>query len=188
MSYYIKPPLPDEKFEAIYVVGDSVSAGIGGRNEKTWPEIISDEFDVNIINLAVPGATVASAISQAKKVEGDNVIVLLEIGGNDLFNNTPESQFRQSLKQIIKESQRPTRLLVMFELPLLPRQTKYGRIQRQLAKQYDVVLIPKRFFVKVISAKNASYDLAHLTPTGHKLMAQELWNILGPNMKKTNKR
>lgn len=83
--FRIAPPTFPKELQSICVVGDSVSAGIGGQTEKTWPLLLSQKNGIQILNLAASGATVNSALhKQVPKVPSDPQLVLLEIGGNDL--------------------------------------------------------------------------------------------------------
>ena len=187
LPFYLKPSFPKSNYEKLYVIGDSVSAGIGGTKEETWPKILHKKYGINVVNLSKSGATVASAIRQAAQIKTENAMVFLEIGGNDLFAPTPAKTFEESLKQILKKVSSPTRLVVMLELPLMPWDIKYGNIQRRLAKQFNVILIPKRFFVSVLAAKNATLDLAHLSQNGHQLMAEKIWSLIKPSILSTVK-
>ncbi len=182
LPYILKPNMPKEKYDILYVVGDSVSAGIGGKNEKTWPKLLRDQYGIGIVNLAESGATVGSAVNQAAEINDENSAVLLEIGGNDFFTPTPLRQFKRDLERLSNTVVKNDRMVVMLELPLLPWHIKYGKAQRQCAKQFGVILIPKRYFVNVLSKKGASTDLAHLSPEGHQLMAKEIWSLLGENL------
>lgn len=182
LPFQLKPFIPKQKFEKLYVIGDSVSAGISGKEEQTWPEIISKKYKVDVINLSESGATVASAVRQAARVDCENAIVLLEIGGNDLFAPTPPDSFEQDLKRILKTVSSSKRTVIMLELPLQPWHIRYGRIQRRLAKQFGIILIPKRFFVSILAAKGAALDLAHLSPSGHNLMAEKIWSLVGSSL------
>ncbi|MHC4758108.1 MAG: SGNH/GDSL hydrolase family protein [Planctomycetota bacterium] len=178
IRYQLMPQLPKEKYEKLYVIGDSVSAGIGGLNELTWPKILVQEYSLIVVNLSESGATVASAMKQINQVGDESSIILLEIGGNDLFEPTPYSQFEKDLRELLNKANRPESIIVMLELPLQPWQIQFGRIQRKLAKEFDAILIPKRFFVSILSAQGASSDLAHLTEKGHKLMAIKVRELL----------
>lgn len=163
----------------VYVVGDSVSAGIQGPNEPTWPRLLAREYAVDVINLAESGATVGSAIKQAGRIGDGPGLVLLEIGGNDLFAPTPPAQFQEDMDGLLERIVRPGRTVVMLELPILPWQMQYGRIQRQAARSHGVVLVPKRFFARVLRHKGATLDLAHLSAEGHRKMATEIATLLG---------
>lgn len=179
LPYHLYPELPEGTFGKVYVVGDSVSAGIGGRRERTWPKIIGDTHGVDVVDLSEPGATVGSAIRQGRKVRAAHAIVFLEIGGNDLFVPTPRAQFEKNLRELIEKVSGDERLVVMLELPLLPWHVCYGRVQRRLAEEARVLLVPKRFLASIFSAEGATVDLAHLSPEGHKLMAEKVWDLLG---------
>lgn len=183
LPYHLKPPIPKRNFDKLYIIGDSVSAGIGGKNEQTWPKILHDKYKVNVINLSKSGATVGSALRQADKIESQGAIVLLEIGGNDLFAPTPTSAFEKDMRQLLKTVGINNRTVVILELPLQPWHISYGRIQRRLAKEFNAILIPKRFFVSVLSKKGATTDLAHLSPSGHEFMAETIWYLLGYSLK-----
>ena len=73
----------------IYVVGDSVSAGIGFKGEKTWSEIVEEKTHIPVRNMSVGGGTVKSAQTKAHLIKDDNVLIFLEIGGNDMLGRTP---------------------------------------------------------------------------------------------------
>jgi lysophospholipase L1-like esterase len=172
------PPLPSN-YQTIYVIGDSVSAGIGGKTEKPWPLRISETTGIDVINLAQAGATVHSALmKQVPQVNIPKQLLLLEIGGNDLFGPTPTTEFKQDLKQIISILLKDDHTVVMFELPILPWQYRYTLIQRELAEKYAIILIPKRFLAGIFSHKETTSDLAHLTETGHRLMADKVWELM----------
>jgi len=177
-----RPVIPDGQRQTLYVVGDSVSGGIGRADEQTWPRLLGSQHDVSVMNLAEAGATVATALKQVDQIDAHDTLVLVEIGGNDIFALTPYPEFRRNLEQLLAIASGDGRQVVMMELPLLPWQLEYGRIQRQLAKEHGVALIPKRYFVKVLSAEGASIDLAHLSPKGHQLMADQIWSIVGRSL------
>jgi hypothetical protein len=63
------PTLPVMGNPPVYVVGDSLSAGIGG-NIETWPKLLSRRNDVVVHDLSVPGADVATALRQASRLVG----------------------------------------------------------------------------------------------------------------------
>jgi acyl-CoA thioesterase-1 len=162
----------------LYVIGDSVSAGIQGPGEATWPRLLAEQYAIEVVNLAESGATVATATRQARQIGDGPGLVLLEIGGNDLFAPTPPAQFRKDLNLLLEPLPRPDRMVVMLELPVLPWHVAYSRIQRQAAKSCGVTLVPKRFFARVLRHKGATLDLAHLSSEGHRKMANDVAALL----------
>lgn len=180
LPFHFGQKIPQGNLKKLYVIGDSVSAGMGGKGEKTWPMIFGEKYGVEVTNLSVAGATVGSILPQAAKVKkDDDVVILLEIGGNDLLSMTPQPVFEQNLRSLLQKVVRPNRPVLMFELPLAPWHIGYGRIQRRLAAGFGVTLIPKSFLAEVFGTKGATVDLAHLSPDGHKVMAEKIWFLLG---------
>ena len=189
IPFHLKPRFPEKQFEKIFIIGDSVSAGIGNVNEQTWPKIIRKKYGFDVTDLSIAGATVSSALKrQVRQVESTNAIVLLEIGGNDTLNSTPIEFFKRDLEEILKELSSNKQIIIMLELPLLPQHIRYGMIQRKLAKQYDVVLIPKHFLASIFGSKGATVDLAHLSASGHELMAEKVWALVGNSLKSTKRK
>jgi len=178
-----KPP----RGEPLYVIGDSVSAGIQGPNERPWPRLLAENYGIEVINLAEPGATAASAYKQAERIGDGPGLVFLEIGGNDLFAPTPPAQFREDLTRLARHVTRPNRTVVMLELPILPWDVQYGRIQRQVARSLGVTLIPKRFFAGVLQQEGSTTDLAHLSALGHQRMAAAVARLLGLDHRKAER-
>lgn len=165
----------------LYVIGDSMSAEPFGSAERTWPARLREDRHIDVVNLSQIGATVRSAMRQADHVEQSPAFILLEIGGNDLLGETSTSRFAVDLDALLNRLQRPGRQLVMLELPLPPFYNGYGRVQRTLAKQYGVVLIPRREFAGVIFAADATIDGLHLSETGQRFMADMLWRHIAPS-------
>lgn len=182
LPFFLKPVMPKEKFKKLYVIGDSVSAGIGGREEQNWPKLLLVKYGINVVNLSVSGSTVTSAIRQANQIETENSMVFLEIGGNDFLSSTPYPKFEENFRQILEIVKKRKSTVVMLEMPMLPWYIEYGRIQRQVAKDYNVIIIPKRFFVSVVSINGTTPDLVHLSAKGHQLMMEKMWFLLGSSL------
>jgi lysophospholipase L1-like esterase len=182
LPYHLKPAISVGDYKIIYVIGDSVSAGLGGKRFLTWPELLGQAHGVTVKNLAEAGATVGTALKQIKNVEEANAIVIIEIGGNDILSvtPTPAAQFEASLGKMITDVSGAGRQVAMFELPLLPLQNEYGRIQRRIARTHNVTLIPKRYFVGVLCSTENTSDLIHLSKKGHEVMAAMVWSIISP--------
>ena len=72
----------------------------------------------------------------------------------------------------------PHRIVAMVELPLPPFCNRYGMVQRALAREHGVTLIPKRFMAGVMSRPGATVDGLHFSNTGHILFARALYGML----------
>jgi acyl-CoA thioesterase-1 len=171
--------------ERLVVIGDSLSAEDFTEGGDPWPTLVARDHDVEVLNLSFSGAKAGSAAKRLPSAELDRDVVLLEIGGNDLLGATTPADFEQNLDLLLaKVCARPV-LAAMLELPLPPLYNRYGEIQRRLARRYDVVLIPKRRFASVLMGEQATLDGLHLSPAGHRKMAEMVWEQVSPFLKGT---
>jgi len=161
----------------VYVIGDSISAGMGG-DKVLWPTVLSQITGLRVTNLAQPGATVESAQKQIAKIPKVPSVVILEIGGNDLLGGVPAWQFRKGLEAILVQLHGGGDQLLMFELPLYPLKNAFGQAQRDLAQKYGVTLVPKRVFTSILETEGATLDGLHLSSSGHRVFASTTAGIL----------
>jgi lysophospholipase L1-like esterase len=78
------------------------------------------------------------------------------------------------------------RIVALVELPLPPFYNRYGMVQRALAKEHGVILIPKRFMADVMSTSGATVDGLHFSNSGHILFARALIGMLTHSDSGTN--
>jgi acyl-CoA thioesterase I len=178
LPYQIAPNLEIAGRPTLYIFADSVTAGMGEPSVETWPKLLVRSHSIDVQDHSQMGAKVRS---MARKVEGVTVgdgIVLLEIGGNDLFGSTSASDFERDLNQLLAKICAPGRVIIMFELPLPPFSNQYGMAQRRLTNKYGVKLTPKRILASVLTADGATVDSVHLTQRGHELMADTVWSLI----------
>ncbi len=180
LPWWRMPRLAGGTYDAILVVGDSLSAGLSPGDE-IWPWQIARALNVEVNNAAFPGATVDGAIDRQLPVVAHHAgVVIVEIGGNDLISEKPAEQFHRELDELLGALKQPDRVIVMFELPVPPWQAAYLRSQRTLARKHGVQLIPRRAFVDVLHAPDATTDGFHLTNQGHTRMAELVASVVRP--------
>ena len=162
----------------VFVLGDSLSAGLGGGREHTWPQILAAHRRLRVSNLARPGARLADALSQARSIPRGPATVLVELGGNDILGGTTAARFDADLRALLAAVVAEDRQVLMFELPLLPLQNAFGRIQRDACKHHGVALLPRSILAGAVALPGNASDGLHLTPRGHAWLARrlsELW-------------
>jgi acyl-CoA thioesterase-1 len=174
------PALPVSTGATVYVIGDSVSSGMNDAPQDTWPAVMGRRYSVPVVNLSQAGGTARSALRQAEQIGDGTAVVIVEIGGNDLLSGVGSHEFTTDLRRLLEETCQPGRRVLLMELPLPPFCNDYGRVQRELAAEFDCQLISKRTFVSVLAAPNGTVDSVHLSPVGHSLMAHRMWNCIAP--------
>jgi acyl-CoA thioesterase-1 len=173
----VVPRIRISSSERIYVVGDSVSAGIGA-GIRLWPEILGGSTKLEVVNLAKAGATVSSALRQAEAIPAGHSFVLLEIGGNDIIGETNPADFRAALDALLSRLASDGHEVAIFEMPLPPFRNVYGEIQRALARRYGIPLIPKTCLANVFARSGATTDGIHLTQLGQEALAEQVGRML----------
>jgi acyl-CoA thioesterase-1 len=156
--------------QTVYVIGDSISAGLDPARKGAWPELLGRRIEARVVNLAQAGAKVSGAVAQAAGVQEADAIVLVEIGGNDLML-TPAGAFAADLENLLRLVGGPQRRVFMIEVPSMPFGNQYGLAQRRLARKYGVTMIPRWLLVNVWATPGATLDGIHLSPAGHQQLA-----------------
>jgi acyl-CoA thioesterase-1 len=180
MPYHFTPALQAIGHPGVTVFGDSISAGMGDGRIRTWPHLLAQTHAIEVQDYSRAGATASSLLHRLRSVDmplGDGII-LLEIGGNDLLGSTPVAEFERDLDQLLARLCGPGRVVVLFELPLLPFANEVGRTQRHLAARHRALLLPKRIFAEVLTTEGATTDSLHLSQRGHQLLAEAVWRVL----------
>ncbi|MFA6240767.1 MAG: GDSL-type esterase/lipase family protein [Candidatus Hydrogenedentales bacterium] len=174
--YRSLPSLPFKQAGTLYSIGDSLSMG-ADTMEGNWPALLAAKSGMSVKSFAFGGARLKSALSNAKRVESDASLVIVELGGNDIFYDTTSVDFAANLEAILSELKRQNAPLVLIELPLPPFYNRFGTAQRRLARKYEAILVPRRVLAQVLASPGATVDNLHLSPAGHELLAQTLWEM-----------
>src|SRR5690606_23540881 len=118
IPYHITPVVPVNAQARVYVLGDSISAGVG--KETTWPTMLAKQTGLGIVNLARPGATVEGALKQAESIGAEPGLVIVEIGGNDLLGRTSVEEYHNRLDLLLTRVSNQGHRVIMLEIPLFP--------------------------------------------------------------------
>jgi lysophospholipase L1-like esterase len=112
--------------------------------------------------------------SQASGIPPGPATVLVELGGNDLLAGTTPARFDADLRALLAKVVMRDRHVLMFELPLLPFQNTYGRIQREVCEQHGVALLPRSILAGAVALPGHTRDGLHLSPEGHAWLAERM--------------
>ena len=178
LPFHLMPTVPRLRDPQVYVVGDSISAGIGGETA-TWPKLLSERHQIIVRDLSRPGATVAGALRQAERLSEAPSLVVVEIGGNDVLGETEPETFERQLDALLARLRADGHIIVLLELPLPPFYNRFGAAQRRMARRHAALLVPKRLLLGVLTSEGATLDTVHLTRRGNALMARAIWAVIG---------
>ena len=179
LPYHLTPRVPRLGHPAaLGIIGDSVTAGIGGPKDVTWagapretPRRCGPRPWAGGGRRRVRRAASGLGFSgREAHFAGDR--------RDDLLGGTTPSAFEAGLAKLLAAVRRPGRVVVMLELPLPPTYNAFGRIQRRLARRYNVLLVPKRVLLGVLQRQGTTLDSIHLSPEGHQDMADAIWKVV----------
>ena len=180
LPYFLLPDIPHRNYHKLYLIGDSISGGVGFKGEKTWHEYIAEKYNIEVVPLAHGGARVEDVFSYIDKIKEDDALVLLEIGGNDILRRSSLKKYEENLDRLLAMVSRPERTVLMFGLPAPPFFPEIVLTQRNLSAKYGVILIPRRYFSDMLTGSANSHDGLHLSNPGHERMGEMTWEIINP--------
>jgi len=176
----------------IVVLGDSLTAGLGLLENQAYPALLQQKLDAEgygweVLNEGISGDTSAAGLQRIDWAldQGDVRILVLELGANDGLRGLPVAEMKKNLGAIIERAQQKkiAVLLAGMEAPpnFGPEYTvSFRQAYRDLAKQYNVTLMP--FLLDKVAGNAAlnQSDGIHPNVEGARIVADTVWNVLKP--------
>ena len=187
------PTQNGEQSKAILFFGDSLTAGYGIDPAYAFPSLIQEKIRANgwnfqVISAGVSGETTAGGLRRVDWVLQRPVdIFVLELGANDGLRGQPLENARENLQAIIDrvKSKYPQVRIVLagMQIPAnLGREytARFRAIFPKLAQKNNAALIP--FLLEGVGGvpRLNLPDGLHPTPQGHKMVAENVWQVLEP--------
>ena len=179
--------------KTILFFGDSITAGYGLSTEQAFPAIIQEKIDsldinYNVVNAGLSGETSAGGLRRVDWILRQEIdVFVLELGGNDGLRGIDPQNTKQNLQGIIDkvEEKYPNAVIVLTGMEAPPNlgdryTNEFRSIYSELASENDVIFMP--FILKDVGGIHELNlpDGIHPTTKGHKIVAQNLWEILKP--------
>ncbi|MGK0304498.1 MAG: acyl-CoA thioesterase-1 [Gammaproteobacteria bacterium] len=173
----------------LLILGDSLSAAYGLKQEQGWVSLLQDAWqdkDIIIINAAISGETTDGALARLPRLlkQHSPTHIFVELGGNDGLQGHPVSKMRNNLEKIIQLSQ-AGKVKVILQQMQIP--TNYGKRYTQmftgsyalLAEQYGLTMLP--FFLENIALDKSlmQRDGIHPTAEAQIIIAKDMQKRLG---------
>ncbi|MBC0853993.1 multifunctional acyl-CoA thioesterase I/protease I/lysophospholipase L1 [Pantoea stewartii] len=178
--------------DTLLVLGDSLSAGYQMSASQAWPSLLNKQWQQqpSVVNASISGDTAAQGLARLPALlkQHQPQWVLIELGGNDGLRGFPPKDVAQTLGTIIDQvkAAKAKPILMQIRLP-----ANYGRrytdafrdIYPQLAKQYDIALVP--FFMEQVYLKPEwmQQDGIHPNPDAQPFIADLMEKELAPLVK-----
>jgi acyl-CoA thioesterase-1 len=178
--------------KVLVVFGDSISAGYGVPQGRSYPDDLQRKFDEagypwRIVNLGISGDTTQGGVARlGTALAAKPALVLLELGGNDGLRGLPLAMTRANLEQMIEAFLRSGAKVVVAGMTL---PANYGpdyvhsfeKIFPDLAAKYKTPLIPF-LFSDIITSDLRYFQPDHIHPTaeGAEILSNTVMKTIKP--------
>lgn len=179
------------KNKVILFFGNSLTAGMGLNPENAFPALIQEkldslQLDYTVVNAGLSGETTSGGKNRLDWVLNQPTdVFVLELGANDGLRGIPLQETRSNLQAIIDmvRKKNPKTQIVLAGMQIPPNMgddytSEFRTIFPELAKKNNTALIP--FLLEDVAGVpelNQS-DGIHPTVEGHKILAQNVWEVL----------
>ena len=156
-------PLTAAADNTILILGDSLSAAYGLKQEQGWVKLLQDKYaekdqSVYLVNASISGETTGGALRRLDALlsEFEPTHVLIELGGNDGLRGFPIKRLQANLRDLITKSQQIGAKTAVMEVQIPPnygpRYTKlFTDSFKTIADETDSELMP--FFMLSIAGR-----------------------------------
>lgn len=173
----------------LLVLGDSLSAAYGLKQEQGWVSLLQDAWQdqgIKVINAAISGETTDGALARLPRLldQHSPTHIFIELGGNDGLQGHPVNKMRDNLIKIIELSQESDVKVILQQMQI---PTNYGKRYTRmftdtftnLAKEYELVLLP--FFLENIALDKSlmQRDGIHPNADAQIIIAKDMQKALG---------
>jgi acyl-CoA thioesterase-1 len=186
-------PTPPAK-RTILVVGDSLSAAYGLRQEEGWVALFAGRLAKEapgwqVVNASVGGQTTADGASRiiADLKRHRPALVVIELGANDGLRGTPLQQTRLNLARMIGAAHGAGARVLLVGMRLPPNYgpaytAEFEALFPALAKKFDVALLP--FLLEPVARDRANFQADNMHPVAgvQPQLRDHVWTALEPLM------
>lgn len=178
----------------IVFLGDSLTAGLGLNEDEAYPSLLQQRLDkeglpYEVVNAGVSGDTSAGGLSRLDwALDGDVRVLVVALGGNDGLRGLPTEELKRNLAEIIRRAQARHITVVLAGMEAPPNyghdyDVAFHQVYPSLAKEYQVALVP--FLLQGVGGVERlnQRDGIHPTAEGDRILAGNVWAILGPIVK-----
>ena len=163
----------------ILAFGDSLTAGIGASAANSYPSVLSQLAERNVVNAGVSGEETAQGVKRLagvlKQVNPD-LLLLLE-GGNDILRNRDLRRTKQNLAAMIELAHSMEIEVVLIGVPEKRLFSSVAPLYEELADQYKIVLIDN-LLASLLRKSQYKSDAVHLNKQGYRVMAESIYAVL----------
>ena len=182
----------------ILALGDSLTDGFGLSRKEAYPALIAEKmraanYQFEVINAGSSGDTTAGGLRRLPPLLRKKRIhvLILALGINDAFHGIPIEQIRSNLQALIDQTRarHPAVSIIIagMQFPIASGNgcvQAFGEMFGALAEKNHAALIPYLLEGVGGNPELSLPDLIHPNAAGQRILAENVWRILEPILRK----
>lgn len=180
----------------IVCYGDSITAGYGVQQGKTYPDDLQQHLDTSgyhykVINMGTSGATTKDAVAHLPEVlRAHPSIVILEFGGNDGLRGLPLADTQKNLEMVISALEKAHVKVLLAGITLPPNYgpdyvNAFNKVFRDIAaEKHPAAFVPMVYKDLIHVPGTIQEDGIHPTAKGAEILSETLVHALTPLLHK----
>ena len=182
----------------ILALGDSLTDGFGLSRKEAYPALVAEKmraanYRFEVTNAGSSGDTTAGGLRRLPQLlRGKQIdILILALGINDAFRGISVDEMRSNLQAIIDQTRarhpNVTVIIAGMQLPLAVNDgyvRAFSEMFGALAEKNHAALIP--YLLEGVGGDPDlnQPDLVHPTAAGQRILAENVWRVLEPILRK----
>ncbi len=179
----------------IVVLGNSIAAGYGLDPAQAFPALLQQRIDslgwnFTVENAGISGETTAGGLARLDwLLESPVSVLIVELGGNDGLRGLPLESTQRNLTAIVRRTKAryPDATVILAGMQIPPNLgpayvSRFRDLFPAVAAETGAVLIP--FVLEGVGgiARLNQGDGIHPTAAGQQIVAQNVWQVLKPQL------
>lgn len=176
-----KPPrlAPVGPGEVIVAFGDSLTYGTGAAEHESYPAVLAQLVQRNVVRAGVPGETTGGGLARLEHVIDEHrpALMIVCLGGNDMLRKLDEAQIRNNLREIISSIKRRGVAVALVGVPKPALITSAPAFYAELAQEFDIPYDGK-VVTDVLYRAELKSDPIHPNAKGYRRIAEAVAELL----------
>lgn len=165
--------------DVILAFGDSLTYGTGASEAESYPAVLAQLINRNVVRSGVPGETTEGGLARLDGVLDEHrpALVILSLGGNDMLRKVDEAVVRDNLRRIIQSIRARGAAVVLFGVPKPSLGAGAPEFYAELAKEFGIPYEGK-VVASVLYSPGEKSDPIHPNARGYRRMAEAFAELL----------
>ena len=159
--------------------GDSLTSGVGVPVQQSYPAVLAQLLDLNVINAGKAGEVTAEGKDRliALLKENSPDLVLICHGGNDFLHRLPLAETEKNLREMVSQAQSLGIEVVLIGVPEPGIWGKAPDLYRRVAREFNVPF-DDEMLGKLETDSSMKSDPVHLNKQGYQKLAEQVAALL----------